>query len=685
MTEEQLKQAAAGQKIQELLTMLRAKGGAVGQKAKDVLHSVSTAPGRWVGQNVKSGIGEAGAGAKQELKNLSSQAQAELGNLSSKAQEEARAFSELGKQEGIRHLTSFAKQVAPGMAAGAATGALGGATHDDPRLGAGRGMLAGALGGLGGRALGPGYLKSIGGGAALGLGAGALFGKDKREQKPATKALKKAASPVLNKYAGVVLDWYDDKGETLKGKFPTPAVLPAIIKEARILPKEKLAHEDFALVAVDSGNVLRKFACHNPGTTAMSVIYFLEHGDKLPEGAQKLAASNLVDACRRFEITPPAILEKVALSTAKALALVPLGAGLIGAGVGGMAAGDKDRGKGMMFGAAAGLMGGAAGAVAGSAARAAPVLKKVLTGTPAAEAVTEKTVQQVAGGALLGTMIGSAIGGGTGGLTGRGLGDALRSFGNKEKKSMVDITGQRPAPKVKVARPLSNDDYAVVLPDGSRHYPISSWDLVKKAEVYYNEEGIRMQPEIRRQFATKLAAKAYTIGYPLDADIFEAGAVTYAASGHLKAAVEMRKTACAPGQAREFLDELFEKHASLEPSTYAECLRRFDVEQGLDRGWDRVILDPWASTFGIDKTAEVVWEHGADRVTDRSLKNLAENHTDKVTAEFTDDMAHEFKKDPVGIFKSMPDPMKKILARMANDSDSLGQSESGYEEQKAAL
>jgi len=123
------------------------------------------------------------------------------------------------------------------------------------------------------------------------------------------------------------------------------------------------------------------------------------------------------------------------------------------------------------------------------------------------------------------------------------------------------------------------------------------------------------------------------------------------------------------------LDLLLEKRAELEPELYAECLRRFDVDHGLDQGWDQVVLDPWASTFGFHKVATVVWEMGAERVTDDALHNLAVNHQDSLTKQFTDDFAVEFLKDPVGIFKSMPDPQKKILSRLANDSSSYGGSE----------
>jgi hypothetical protein len=454
-----------------------------------------------------------------------------------------------------------------------------------------------------------------------------------------------------NKYAGVTLDWYDDKGATLKARFPTAGSLPNIIKEADIRPLEKLANEDFALVAIDEGNILRKFACHDPGTTAMSVIYFMEHGDKLPEGAQKMAAANLVGACERFELVPPKALAKTA------------GA----AYVDGVYKDSPHRGG--FFGSRPGVkskypLGGAA---VGAAALGVPAA--LLSGGNARSRLINAAL---AGGA------GAILGGGAGALHGLRVSDKedLENWAKIQRgkgvdvkiaaSKVVDITGQRPTPKVKVAAPKSAADYAVVL-GGKGYYPIHTWDLVKKAEVYFHEERGRMQPEIRRQYAVKLAAKALAIGYPVDPEIVDAGSTEWASSGHLKAAVEMRKIACAPGDSRDFLDELFEKRATIEPATYSEVLRRFDVEHGFDRGWGHVILDPWASTFGMNKTADVVWEDGNDRVTSDQLVSLAQNHLKRMRQILTEEMCKEFQKDPVGIFESMPLPQKKIISRLASD------------------
>lgn len=725
-------------------------------KARSAAGYVADLPGHYIGRQGAAAARDAGAAAKIQMSELGQHATDTL------------------KRQAVNNITSVVKQVAPGMAAGAVTGGLAGATHDDPRLGAGRGMIAGALGGIGGRALGPGISRSALGGATLGGAAGGLFGKSEPVKKmkktaariqgtqalpgvkqmvraqhrqgvlgargrqeelmagvqptttpkppaggfgstslptpeapgapsvsPATpaaptgtvptptapsvsaktasaKMIRSQEKPMKNKYAGVTLDWYDDKGATLKTKFPTVDQLPDIIKEANVRPSERLNNEDFALVAIDEGNVLRKFACHDPGTTAMSVIYFMEHGDKLPDGAQKMAAANLVGACERFGLRPPSALEKIAGAT-EALMRIPQQASsgssrlkdlaskilsnrvaqnaLVGAGGGAATGGviggtqaEKGQGlhdtlKGMGVGA---LAGGGLGALYGGSSRFGWNLGSGgLSGEP-----------RVAKGLRLGSA-------GLGGLMGGTVGGILAP---KDKEAaVIDITGQRPSPKMKVASSDNPDDYAVVMPDGRRFYPIHTWDLVKKAEDYFHDKKNRMQPEIRRQYAVKLAAKAEAMGYPIDPEILDAGATEWAPKGHLKAAVEMRKIACQPGPDRQFLDELFEKRAELDPGTYAEVLRRFDVKRGLDHGWDHVILDPWASTYGMNKQADVVWEDGNDRVTNDQLVSLAQNHLPKLRQILTEGMCKEFLKDPVGIFESMPLPQKKIISRLASD------------------
>lgn len=424
-----------------------------------------------------------------------------------------------------------------------------------------------------------------------------------------------------HKYAGVTLDYYDDHGETLKALFPTPDALPDMIKSANVRPKEKLANEAFALIMLDQGHVFRKYACADAGTTSMSAIYFMEHGNKLPEEAQKTAAANLVRACVHYGIMPPAEMTKVA----------DLSPGGIADNKGGY-----DQGQ-MSMGAK---------------------VEMEHTNNPAmAKEISRDHLEEVPDYYTR-------------------LAKMERGAPEREKEAqVVDVTGKKPELHIVRDRPDDENLYAVKLADGTLHYPIDTWDRVKTAEAYFQDERIRMDPEIRRQYAVKLARQSYFLGYPLDSDIVELGALSYHNDGHLKHASEMRKAAFpSESHENEFLDELFEKRADLHPEVYAECLKRFDMMNDLDQGWDHVILDPWASTFGV-KTAAVAWEDGADRVTEEELINLARNNSGHLDGQFSEYFTLEFLKDPVTLFNSLPDPQKRIISRMAVDLASKGSSE----------
>ena len=121
----------------------------------------------------------------------------------------------------------------------------------------------------------------------------------------------------MDKLSGLVLDYYDDRnGHVLKTVFPTLSSVPTIIKEAhRLTHEERLRMPDdtFAVIISDGDVTLRKYSMADRGNTALSVEYFLKTGHKLPLEAQKVAAVNLVDACRYFDLDPPETLQKVAL------------------------------------------------------------------------------------------------------------------------------------------------------------------------------------------------------------------------------------------------------------------------------------------------------------------------------------------------------------------------------------
>lgn len=115
---------------------------------------------------------------------------------------------------------------------------------------------------------------------------------------------------------GATIDFYDDPTGSVLRQRISYTEIPPFVKEAHYLDdtqREKLPDDVFALVMVDQGEKLRKFACADRGNTALSVIYFLENHHRLPEDAQKVAAANLLQSCADYEIAAPLQLRKLAV------------------------------------------------------------------------------------------------------------------------------------------------------------------------------------------------------------------------------------------------------------------------------------------------------------------------------------------------------------------------------------
>ncbi|NIP33400.1 MAG: hypothetical protein GWO27_00670, partial [Thermoplasmata archaeon] len=106
-------------------------------------------------------------------------------------------------------------------------------------------------------------------------------------------------------------DIQDDGGQLLKEVVPDLDDVPDFVKTASAVDQESNSRL-FALVMVDDGQVMKKFATADPGNTWLSTLYFAFTKDNLPEEAQKIAAANLIEACDYFDIEAPEMLWDVA-------------------------------------------------------------------------------------------------------------------------------------------------------------------------------------------------------------------------------------------------------------------------------------------------------------------------------------------------------------------------------------
>lgn len=413
-------------------------------------------------------------------------------------------------------------------------------------------------------------------------------------------------------HTGSIIDFYDDpSGHILKQRIPEQG-LPGFIKEAQFLTEDhraRLPDDVFALVMVDQGECIKKYACTDKGNTALSVIYFLENHHKLPEEAQKTAAANLVTACGWYDMEPPKRLQKIAglMSWLGKKAITnPLKTYSVVKGAGDIKESinkGQERHQEMM----------------------APKMSE-LSGTRLMPKDSDRPEDEEKVGSL---------------------------------SPYVDVTGKE-AP-MQIAKVASQ---RVLL----GQFPIDSYGDVEAAHRWFEDYGASLHPAERRDFCIKLAARADELGMEVANPIEKYAGQGYAPADEIEVAVSTRMQFWADDSPeRDMLKSLMEKRAEVPPEVFCEALRQMDEATGLNHHWDEGVVDPWYATFG--KTAGTGWtfEYGGDRVDEEMLKTVSVKNRDLIKKKFGCEFAEEFQEKPRAIFDSLPLDTKRIIMRMAND------------------
>lgn len=230
-----------------------------------------------------------------------------------------------------------------------------------------------------------------------------------------------------------------------------------------------------------------------------------------------------------------------------------------------------------------------------------------------------------------------------------------------ELKPHVDVSAKEP-PKLVTEKKA---EYWAMPSIG--RYPIDTYPQVKTAEAYFDEHRGQFQPEHRREFCFNLVKRAAMLGIELGDDIEKYGSATYAPPAEFRAGIEGRK-ALVDDEDRALLDKIAQMQSMLAPDDFAMVLHEFDKTAGLDYMYGSDITDAYYSTFGKVAEATDTVVIGNDIMTDHELKEFAKKDFRIIRDTFGDDMATEFKKDPRGIFDSLPVDQKKMIIRMATDN-----------------
>lgn len=205
-------------------------------------------------------------------------------------------------------------------------------------------------------------------------------------------------------------------------------------------------------------------------------------------------------------------------------------------------------------------------------------------------------------------------------------------------------------------------------------YPIDSYEDVKTAAAYFDEHVSAFQLEDRREFAVSLGNRMEELGFPLTENVSKYAGHEYGPHVDVELMARVRNY---EGTGHEAMySVLLEKRASTPPYVMLEALHEFDTLTGAAKYYDAPLgfRDPFQAVYGKVAAAEPgmwSWSEGNEYVTDGMLKDLAVNRYPSLDRAFGMDVRKSFQQDPVGVFSSMPDPQKVVIARLAAD-DSKG-------------
>ena len=412
-----------------------------------------------------------------------------------------------------------------------------------------------------------------------------------------------------------VIDFYDDNGFIFKKKVAHFKDIPETIKTAEFLtPVEmnKLPDDVFALVAFDATNKKRKLACVDSGNTALSVIYFMENKDKLPYEVQKVAAINLLQACKWYNLEPPNELRKIAILDKKDNKELTKITDLFGSyempvskpkeKESGLLRSDQPKARDIIKGK-------------GPTAREARsiVRDKLREGCP----ILNKT-------------------------------SSLHPY--------INVTNlHSPIQSIKE----TGNHFCL-----NGKYPIDTILQIEKAASYFSRHKDCFSPFERHQYCTKLASRASELGVKIPQEIQRYGSTKIAQDAHV--GIYQRQRLFREGTSEYgLLEELREKYAAIKPEVLATILENFDKKANIYRMWDKEIPDPYYTVFGMEKIAEWSFVDRNDYINEERLRKCSTACRKELIDVFGEDLVKELEIAPIQIFDSLPLDHKRIIMRIS--------------------
>jgi len=228
----------------------------------------------------------------------------------------------------------------------------------------------------------------------------------------------------------------------------------------------------------------------------------------------------------------------------------------------------------------------------------------------------------------------------------------------------VSVTGKE-APKAEGKKEAQY--YA--LPAFQR-YPLDSLAQVKLAADYFSEQGAHLEPSLRREYCANLVKRASMVGFDLPPAVRKYGAEDYAPDGEFHAALAMRRDLLKEAMHHEAFAGLLSLRPVMPAEDFAVALGEFDKVAGITEHYDRHVYDPYYSTFG-EKRANADDDallEGNAYVSKNDLAIFARTRAGDLEDAFGKDFVDDFRKDPMGVTKSLPVPQRKMVINLVTSA-----------------
>ena len=201
-------------------------------------------------------------------------------------------------------------------------------------------------------------------------------------------------------------------------------------------------------------------------------------------------------------------------------------------------------------------------------------------------------------------------------------------------------------------------------------YPVRNIQEMKEADNYFVAHKNDFTAVDRRQYASELAEFTKEAGYTPSETVLEYSGPRRPS---ISSGISYRKMN-SPEEFHSRLDAIEKIAQHGDDTEVLSYLENIDKEIGLDRR-SHIVPDPVRTLFYSVKTASLaddVWLGDTDRLRQADLEAWVTSqdfHTN-MKRHFDFELINGMRENPWPVFSSLPDPHKKIIARLCNDKSS---------------